>query len=215
MQKSLINLGSGSRSAFRYLETGQSPEGWREIRIDLDPDSNPDIVASLTDLRAHVEDNSADVVFSSHAIEHVADHEVEDVFAEIIRVLKPGGFLILSTPDLGQVIKGIDPEDLEKPLYHSPAGPISALDVLYGHRASIADGQHYMRHRTGFTEKSMADRLLASGFQDVWIHSGASCDMIVLAGFGNTPDMGITEKIYPQINFHLDHFEQLDRRTTV
>jgi SAM-dependent methyltransferase len=204
MFKKVYNLGSGSRSAFRYLDSSRPPENWQEIRVDLDPDSRPDFIASLTDLSGCAADGVADAVFSSHAIEHVNDHEVETVFSEIVRILKPGGFLVLSTPDLGQVMRALDPENLEKPIYNSPAGPIRALDVLYGHRASVAAGQHYMRHHTSFTEKSLAERLMAAGFHEVRIFSGRSCDMIAIAGFDAAPDMDIVRKMYPHIDFDLE-----------
>ena len=53
-------------------------------------------------------------------------------------------------------------------------------------------------------------RLAAAGFHDIWIHSGPSCDMIVLAAFDSKPDMRITEQIYPHVNFYLDHFEAME-----
>lgn len=207
MNKTLINLGSGSRSAFRYMESQQPPDGWQEIRVDLDPNSNPDVVASLTDLGGHIADNSADVVFCSHAIEHIADHLIATVFSETIRILKPTGFAVFLCPDLAQLIREFDPEDLEKTIYSSPAGPISALDIIYGHRASVSAGQEHMLHRTGFTEKSLADRLMEAGFHEVFIQQGRSCDMIAVAALEACSDMGLVEGLVPGSEFEFGFSE--------
>lgn len=48
-------------------------------------------------LQIPLDDHVADIVVSFETLEHVGDHE--KVFAEIKRILKPGGLLILSTPD--------------------------------------------------------------------------------------------------------------------
>ncbi len=186
----LVNLGSGPRSAFR-----EAQPGWREIRVDIDPGCDPDIVASMADLSRHLEDNTADVAFSSHSIEHFADEEVEQVFSEVARILKPSGIFIISCPDLAAVAAALDPEDIEKVLYQSPAGPITALDILYGHRASMAAGNEFMRHRTGFTEKSLADRLLASGFSEVRVQKGHSFDLVAVAAFQAPRDLNIAEML--------------------
>lgn len=49
--------------------------------------------------------------------------------------------------------------------YTSPAGPIAPLDILYGHRPSLARGNLYMAHRCGFTQKVLDGTLRSCGFQ--------------------------------------------------
>jgi len=46
------------------------------------------------------EDNSFDVVYSSHFVEHIPVDQVELFFDDIYRILKPGGLIRLVTPDL-------------------------------------------------------------------------------------------------------------------
>lgn len=58
---------------------------------------------------------------------------------------------------------------LEKPLYGSPAGAISAIDMLYGHRDSIRKGNHFMSHKTGFTTQTLAQKLTQAGFRQARI----------------------------------------------
>ena len=44
--------------------------------------------------------NSVDVIYTSHMIEHLDKEEVEIIFSEIKRVLKKGGILRISVPDI-------------------------------------------------------------------------------------------------------------------
>ncbi len=48
--------------------------------------------------------------------------------------------------------------------YNSQAGPITPLDILYGHGAALQAGYHFMAHKTGFTEKSLNQELKSAGF---------------------------------------------------
>jgi len=47
------------------------------------------------------EDSCFDAVFSADFIEHISNEQKIKVFAEIFRVLKPGGLLVIKTPNLG------------------------------------------------------------------------------------------------------------------
>jgi hypothetical protein len=54
-------------------------------------------------------------------------------------------------------------------VFEVPAGPISPIDILFGHRQSLAQGNLFMAHRTGFTEKTLFTTLKNSGFKTVAI----------------------------------------------
>ena len=94
-------------------------------------------------------------IFSSHNIEHIYPHEVNVALKEFLRVLTPDGFVVLTCPDLQSVCEAVANNKLLEPLYVSPAGPISPIDILYGHRGFIAQGNHFMAHRCGFTSSSL------------------------------------------------------------
>jgi predicted SAM-dependent methyltransferase len=145
---------------------GFNSEQWREIRLDIDPSVTPDIIGTMTDMSA-VETASVDAVFSSHNIEHLYPHEVLVALAEFLRVLKDDGFAVITCPDLKSVAKRIADDLLLEPVYQSGMGPIAPLDLLYGHRASLAKGNLYMAHRCGFTQKVLAETLQAVGFKSV------------------------------------------------
>ena len=81
-----------------------------------------------------------DAVWSSHNVEHLYPHEVPVALAEFRRVLKPEGFAIVTCPDLQAVAELVAQDKLTQPAYQSPSGPISPLDILYGHRPALALG---------------------------------------------------------------------------
>ena len=132
--------------------------------FDIDEKVNPDIVGTLLDMSA-VEAESVDAIYSSHNIEHVFPHEVPIVLREFHRVLKDDGMVVLVCPDLQSVCEAVVDDKLLQPLYESPAGPISPIDILYGHRPAIARGNEYMAHKGGFTYSVLNDAFIEAGFK--------------------------------------------------
>jgi SAM-dependent methyltransferase len=165
--KLVLHVGCGPRNHAALHESFRGPE-WHEVRLDIDPGVDPDVVASITDMSV-VASASVDAVWSHHNIEHVFAHEVARVFDEFLRVLRPGGEVLLATPDLQGVAEAIAAGRLEEPLYRSEAGDITPLDVVYGFRGEIAEGREYMAHRTGFSMRTLHRKLSRAGFVDVQI----------------------------------------------
>jgi predicted SAM-dependent methyltransferase len=87
--------------------------------------------------------------------------------AEFLRVLKPNGIAVITCPDLKSVCALIAEDKLTEAAYTSPAGPIAPIDILYGLRTSMAQGNLYMAHRCGFTQKVLDATLIAVGFKSV------------------------------------------------
>jgi len=164
MQK-FLHVGCGMKNKSRTTKVFAGAD-WTEVRYDIDPSVNPDILGSMTNLDS-IEDDSFDAIFSSHNIEHLYPHEVPIALAEFWRVLKPAGYFVVTCPDLQSVAKVVAEDKLTEPAYSSPAGPISALDILYGHRASLARNNLFMAHRCGFTKKVLVETLLESGFKTI------------------------------------------------
>jgi SAM-dependent methyltransferase len=181
-----LHVGCGKATRDRLPEIFLR-EGWQEVRLDIDPSVNPDIVASITDLQG-VADASMDALWSSHNLEHVHSFEVPQALGAFRRVLKADGFALITLPDMRAVARHIADDLLDEPLYVSPAGPISALDILFGHQASIAQGNEYMAHRTGFTARTLGQALVNAGFAEVRVHEGARLDLWAVATMPDTPD---------------------------
>jgi SAM-dependent methyltransferase len=146
------------------MPSGFQSGDWNEIRLDIDPQARPDIIGTITQM-TDVASESVDAIYSSHNIEHVYAHEVPLVLREFHRVLRTDGFVVITCPDLQSVAEHVAAGRLSEPLYQSPAGPIAPLDILYGHSASIARGQTYMAHRTGFTAESLKAHVVKGGFK--------------------------------------------------
>ena len=163
--KTFLHVGCGP--AHKQNTTAEfSSDNWHELRFDIDPNVNPHYIGTMTDMTA-IEDNFVDAIYSSHNIEHLYAHEVAEALSEFKRVLNEDGFLVLTCPDLQEVAKLIAEDKLTEPAYTSPAGPITPLDILYGFRPSIAQGNTYMAHRCGFTETVLQGTLIANGFASV------------------------------------------------
>jgi predicted SAM-dependent methyltransferase len=157
-----LHVGSGPRNIENLHEAFRGPN-WKELRLDLDPAVQPDIVASITDLNM-LGEASVDAIWSSHNIEHLESHEVPTALAEFYRVLRPGGLLLMTLPDLQAVAKLVAEDQLEDVAYQSEAGPVSPIDILFGMRSQIAAGRSTMAHRTGFTQRTLKGHLNKAGF---------------------------------------------------
>lgn len=190
--KTILHVGCGPqdiRSMPSYFHDGT----WSEIRFDIDPGANPDIQGELQDLSL-IEDASIDVVYSSHNIEHVSSFEVSVVLEGFRRILGEDGFALILCPDIQSVAQAIFAGILEDPLYISPAGPISAIDIVYGHQKAIQQGQIYMAHKTAFTAETLAKHLLAAGFTQVRIARDRIFGLHAIA-FSSVPNEKYSNKL--------------------
>lgn len=163
MIKTFLHVGCGGA---RKADTtpGFAGTEWKELRLDIDPAAQPDFICSITEMKA-VASESVDALYSSHNIEHLYAHEVPLALQEFRRVLRPDGFAVLTCPDLRSIAALIAADQLTDTAYVSPAGPIAPIDVVYGHRPSLAGGNLFMAHHCGFTRKVLGATLLQTGFR--------------------------------------------------
>ena len=164
-KKKVLHVGCGPYSPEKLPQIFRGSE-WEEVRLDIDEKVKPDIVSSMTDMPM-VEQGSMDALFSSHNVEHLYRHQVQTALKEFHRVIADGGNLVVTLPDVQTTCAYVAEGVLDEPLYESPGGPIAPIDVLYGWTKSIANGNHYMAHKTGFTAKTLARHMLAAGFSNV------------------------------------------------
>jgi hypothetical protein len=157
--KNVINLGSGA-SKLHDMNYTEDLIDYNEITVDLDLDNSPMIYADMRNL-SMISANSIDCVYSSHSLEHVAFHDVRTCLLEWFRIIKPGGEVRVIVPNLKTIFQYIKDGNILDKIYDSDCGPISAIDMIYGYRKFLYQGNEFMQHKTGFTKES-AEVILAS-----------------------------------------------------
>lgn len=160
-----LHVGCGYQNKSKLK--GFNKDEWEEVRFDIDKNVNPDILGTLLDMK-EVKSESMDAIYSSHNIEHVYPHEVEIVLKEFLRVLNNDGIVVITCPDLQSTCEAIVNDKLLDPLYQSDAGPISPIDILYGLRGSLKEGNEFMAHKCGFTYSTLLGAFVQAGFKK-WI----------------------------------------------
>jgi dolichol-phosphate mannosyltransferase len=100
---------------------------------------------------------SFDAAINSEVIEHIPD--TPEIWAEMGRVLKPGGVLILGTPDYARRLWWV-------------------LEWMYG---KLLPGAYAHEHITHFTRQGLRDRLQAAGYEILECRYVGFCEMIFKA----------------------------------
>jgi SAM-dependent methyltransferase len=144
--------------------------GWDHLLLDIDPRRGADVVCDARALGT-LAPGQFDAVYCSHNLEHYYRHDVPRVLAGFLHVLTAEGFAEIRVPDMPAVFRRMldDGLDLGDVLYEAPSGPIQVIDVIYGWSPEIErSGNDFFAHKTGFSQKSLGEQLLAAGFADVW-----------------------------------------------
>ena len=173
----LVNLGSGPKGS-AWLPAMFAD--WRELRVDVDTEVAPDILADVTDLSA-IESGSVDAVWSAHCLEHLYLYEVGAAIAEVYRILADDGFLCVVVPDLQTIAEYIASDRLHEVVYESPAGPVIAHDILFGFGPHLAQGRIKMAHNCGFTPTLLLQKLREAPFAQIVLKRRANYELGGLA----------------------------------
>jgi hypothetical protein len=143
-------------------------EGAKVKRFDIDPETKPDV---LCDVRAIPEaDETFDAVYSSHVLEHFFYWEAPELIKEWVRILKIGGTLQVSVPNMEyaarEIIKACDDNgDLSyvhgmiwgnRPAAGAPVGEVKLN--------SYKDNQ---MHKTGYTRKGLQGLFVNMGLTEI------------------------------------------------
>ena len=107
------------------------------------------------------EDNSCDLIYSSHLLEYFDRDEVVDVLREWRRVLKPGAILRLAVPDFEQLCN----------LYKSGYSLEKVIGPLYGKW-----GDPSVYHKTTYDFRSLRSVLIENGFRNVFRYNWRDTD---------------------------------------
>ncbi len=204
--KKLLHVGSGpaGNEAVHHLFRGSN---WEHVRVDIDPDVKPDVVDDIRTLK-NFENASADGVYSSHNLEHLHFNDVHVALKTFYRVLKPGGRVFITMPDLALACQFIASGDPFTILYHSPAGPITPIDVVFGYRPWTYNNPH-QQHRCGFTKDVLEQLLFDCGFCNIQVIREKNT--FALWCMASKPDgvSGTTNDIEPAIKKLADEVDKL------
>lgn len=175
--QTFLNVGAGPRNNGSVLPPVFRTSQWKEIRLDIDPATEPDVFGTMLDMSA-VPDESVDAIYSSHTIEHLYPNEIPLAMKEFLRVLKPDAFAIITCPDLQAAAQMIAEDKMLDVAYSSPCGPVTAFDMVYSHRQFTGRDNPHMAHHCGFTLTVLLGTLRENGFQvsagkrktfDLWV----------------------------------------------
>lgn len=124
------------------------------VHVDVIAQPHVDVVADARDL-AFLPDNTLDLLYACHLLEHFDRHEYRGVLREWHRVMKPGGVLRLSVPDFAACAA----------LYYEQ-GLVDGLTGLIG---LVSGGQRdaFDYHKMVYDETLLTTELRGAGFSGV------------------------------------------------
>jgi predicted SAM-dependent methyltransferase len=147
-----------------FLELGAGPRrgknGWVTSDVQIGADLMIDLLEPLP-----FPDNTIDMFYSSHVLEHFSTRQIENILQECRRVLKPGAVLSACVPNAAIYIDAYNnPEafDSEHFCRYKPAYKFySKIDYI--NYMAYMDGQHFHL----FDQENLIALLSASGFREV------------------------------------------------
>lgn len=159
-----------SRNSFPKLENGEiylhlgcgSVNHPKFINIDGLPASHIHYIRSIDDL-SPFKDNTVDLIYASHCLEHFPHAKVPKILTEWFRVLKSGGILRLSVPDF----------DLILDIYQNNENDINTIIFpLMG-----AQNYKFNFHMVVFNQISLEHLLKNIGFKQIQKWQPGSCEL--------------------------------------
>jgi len=125
-------------------------DGW--LNVDISELPAADRLDDVSTLETIV-DNSCEIIYASHVLEHFGRNEYLDVLKVWHSKLCPGGVLRLAVPNIGAALTWYNGENLHE-----------LLGIFYGGQRSSYD-----YHKMGFDEKSLSIKLKELGFKNIKI----------------------------------------------
>lgn len=147
----LLNIGCGGKIWPGFVNV-DAPGNWSGTK--------PDVEADVRDLP--FEDGYADEAHAMHVIEHFPRWQTEAVLAEWVRVLKPGGRLVIECPCLDKVL-GLFVGYAQR---GEPLNPRMTLWALYGDPGYMDES---MVHKWCFGTRELAVLMEQAGLKDVTV----------------------------------------------
>lgn len=150
MSKVKLHLGSGNNVI----------EGW--VNYDISPEKG----AKKLDLRKRLPhaDNSVDLIFSEHVIEHFTKTEGERLLYECYRVLRKGGGMRIGWPGLEKLIKAYL---IKSNAYKNHVLPHIEHNLFHTWDELFSDSLFSWEHRYAYTSRHLKELLYYVGFREI------------------------------------------------
>lgn len=170
--------GSGVKSGYnaiiqKLIEEGQPIKfnmgcGAERIPGYMGVDKNSDRADFRMDaFELEVPDECADEVLAMHFIEHLPQHRAPEMLTKWFKMLKPGGKVVMETPDLDELCKQIlESEGYDK---HTVALALFGAYVENPDDPEIKEKGALSPHLWGYTPKTLSELCEAVGFKDIQI----------------------------------------------
>jgi len=172
-----LNIRKNAGRTFRRLEIGPGSGRIRGFEtLNIVANGGEDYVS---DAGRHMPfaDNTFDIVYASHIIEHVPWYQTERALAEWVRVLKPGGWLEIWVPDGLKIARAfVNAEDAGEMEFHKdgwwrlndrhdPCVWMSGRCFSYGDGTGRASHPNW--HRALFSERLLREMFSRAGLEEI------------------------------------------------
>lgn len=145
-----LNLGCGAKRWEGFVNVDLE-SNWTAIK----PDVSADVTKTLP-----FEDEYADEVHAYHLFEHLPRAAAPRILNEWIRVLKPGGKLVLEMPCLDKILALFD-------YFHQNQKPIDPRLTMWGLFGDPGYENDAMVHRWCYSVSELSNVLAAAGMVDI------------------------------------------------
>lgn len=153
----------------KCLEIGPSPKrkiGPEWDTMDIMSEYNPTYTHDVKDPMPMIADNTYDLVYLSHVLEHVPWNKTEAVLKELYRILKPGGSIEIWVPDFEKIVKCyLTKEFPDGWRMLNPKHDVEKwwLGRLFAHDRDGTNDWNF--HRSAFDEPYLKKCILEAGFK--------------------------------------------------
>ena len=92
------------------------------------------------------------------------------------------GIVVITCPDLQSAGEALTQDKLFETLYEGHNSPVTAFDILFGHRDTTKGGNVFMIHKGGFTYSLLDKAFYEAGFKvRVGGRRPEACDLYIVA----------------------------------
>jgi predicted SAM-dependent methyltransferase len=149
-------------------------------------------------------ENSVDFIYFGQAIEHLNPlYEVPQFLTECRRVLRPGGLIRISTPDLDILLASYLSGDMlefaieqPQPYRDAKSQALRLAYLMFGSLGPQSTNEHYEGHHLVYNKAAMTEVLEAAGFVSVQFFAPGVSQSAVFAE--EAQDTGITHSLFAE-----------------